>query len=154
MILWLFVACGSEATTPAPEVAVPVAAAEARPQPVQTEKASAPVDLVRTDTKEGSAVQFTFLTPGKNLTLRVWGAGGLELVPAEQDLREVNAGQIVTLSVQHVGAGDLAVSIAGTWQGVSGDDVRSFTIGDRSRTVVPTRTVGGKRLKGWNATPK
>lgn len=153
MIAWFLLAC-----SPSVEASAPVVSSEPveRPteEPVQTEKATVPMQIERHDSADGSRLVLTFPTGGKEVRVRTWGASGLEAPSTERDWAVIEPGQQVVVESPHAGDGDLAVSVAGRWNGVPGEDVRSFTIGERAPTPVPGRTVDGRRVKGWSATPR
>jgi hypothetical protein len=114
-----------------------------------TSKAGAPVVLSADIGPDEAVITAVFEGPGTGVQLTAWGATGLQL--EGERLRwsgSVREGQEVTVTVRHSGAGDLAVRVDGTFADESIDAVRSFTVGDRALTPVPTN---GK-TKGWDAT--
>ncbi len=138
----LLVAC--QKSPPVSEVDKPATEAH-EPTP----KAGAPVELSADVQPEEAVVTAVFSGEGVDVQLTAWGATGLS-VDGEQ-LRwsgDVRDGQEVTVPVPYEGTGDLAVRVTGTFGGESIDEVRSFTVGERSPTPVPT---DGK-TKGWDAT--
>lgn len=145
MIFWLFLACGGKQP------------GATRVDPVeQTEKQGVAMRVERVATATGSDLEITFLGDGEAVLLEAWGASGL-LVEGERARIEhgtVHTGEVLRFSVPHTGDGDLALRIAGRWNGEEGEDVRSFTVGKREATEVPVRTVDGEKVKGWTATPR
>lgn len=156
MVALLMTACTKKnVDAPAPDAAAQTPK-ESAPAEVRVKSSDAPVTVVAEIGAGESRVDLVFARPGQAVTVEIWGASGLS-VSTDKRVWEGDVAEPGTKSftVKHTGAGDLAVRVEGDFGGPRRDTVKSFTVGDRMPTAVPTTPVQGEApMKGWGATPK
>lgn len=119
-------------------------------------KPQAPVDVTATISGASATVTLSFAADATGVDVEVRGVDGLAVTSAAQPIaqRSYPAGASETLTVTlapPAGQSNLVVTVRGTFGGVGGTKVASFTVGDRGapprKPDTTVKTPSGERIK-------
>jgi hypothetical protein len=113
-------------------------------------KPSAPVEISADMGTDAATIGLVFRNAGSEVSVAVWGAGGLSVAVEPLKLGDVAAGETHSIAIPFEGVGSLAVSVDGAFGGIDSSRVQSFTVGEPTPVQVPERMVDGVPVNGWD----